>query len=246
MDSSSRVTIVTGAASGIGAAAARRFARQGDTVVCADRHAEGAAGVADEIGGLAVEVDVTNSASCNALVADVVERAGSIGALVHAAGIWEPARAEVTAADSFDRVVDVNLKGTFLIARAVARAMIDAEQGGAMVLIGSVNSVRAGVGQAAYAASKGGVLLLGQVMALEWAQYGIRVNVVAPGLTNTAMVAGVVGGGGPALDALMTRTPMGRPADPGEIAETIEFLCSERASYTTGAYAAVDGGWLID
>ena len=242
----SAVTIVTGAASGIGAATARCFAERGDVVVCADRDLPGAEQVSAECGGQALQLDVSDADACDRVVADVLERFGRIDSLVHAAGIWEPARAEATTTDSFDRVIDVNLKGTFLVARAVARAMIDTGTGGSMVLVGSVNSVRAGVGQLAYAASKGGVLMLGQVMALEWAEHDIRVNVVAPGLTNTAMTAGVADEGGRGLDALMARTPMRRSAEPSEIAATIEFLCSARASYTTGAYSVVDGGWLID
>ena len=242
----SSVTIVTGAASGIGAATARRFAERGDVVICADRDFPGVDQISAEFGGRALELDVSDSAACDRAVTEIIDLFGRVDSLVHAAGIWEPARAELTTAESFDRVIDVNLKGTFLIARAVARAMIDAGTGGSMVLVGSVNSVRAGVGQLAYAASKGGVLMLGQVMALEWAEHNIRVNVVAPGLTNTAMAAGVIAEGGRGLDALMERTPMRRSAEPSEIAETIEFLCSSRASYTTGAYSVVDGGWLID
>lgn len=245
-ESTKQVTLVTGAASGIGAASARRFAERGDLVVCTDRHLSAAEAVASEIDGLALELDVADDDACTAAVAEVRERYGRLDALVHAAGIWEPARAEATTTESFDRVIAVNLKGSFLIGRAVARTMIDAGTGGAMVMVGSVNSVRAGAGQLAYAASKGGVLMLAQVMALEWAQHGIRVNVVAPGLTNTAMAAGVIEQGGRSLDGLLSRTPLGRPGEPREIAETIEFLCSDRASYTTGAYTVVDGGWLID
>ena len=115
-----------------------------------------------------------------------------------------------------------------------------------MVLLGSVNSIRANAGQLSYAASKGAVLQLGQVLALEWAEHDIRVNVVAPGLTRTAMMAGVLDQGVPGVDAVVARTPMQRAADPAEIAETIEFLVSDRASYTTGSFVTVDGGWLAD
>lgn len=245
-ETTKQVTLVTGAASGIGAASARRFAERGDIVVCTDRHLSAAEAVADEVGGLALELDVAVDEACTAAVDEVRGRYGRIDALVHAAGIWEPARAEATTTESFDRVIAVNLKGSFLIGRAVARTMIDTGTGGAMVMVGSVNSVRAGAGQLAYAASKGGVLMLAQVMALEWAEHGIRVNVVAPGLTDTAMAAGVIEQGGRHLDGLLSRTPLARPGQPREIAETIEFLCSDRASYTTGAYSVVDGGWLID
>lgn len=239
------VSIVTGAASGIGAATARVLAARGDVVVCADRDVAGAEAVATDVGGDAHTLDVSASASCDDLVGAVLARHGRIDVLAHAAGIWEPARAHETALSSFERVIDVNLKGTFLISRAVGRSMIDAGRPGSLVLVGSVNSVRAGAGQAAYAASKGGVLLLGQVLTLDWAEHGIRVNIVAPGLTDTAMMAGAMTAEG-ALQPLLGRTPLGRPARPEEIAETIEFLTSARASYTTGSYVVVDGGWLAD
>lgn len=123
--------------------------------------------------------------------------------------------------------------------------MIEQAGGGSMVLVGSVNAVRAGSGQAVYAASKAGVALLGQVLALEWAEHGVRVNVVAPGLTATPLMNSTILAGG-AVDGLLDRTPMGRPAEPAEIAETIEFVLSDRSSYTTGAHVVVDGGWLAD
>ena len=240
------VCVVTGAASGIGAASARLLARRGRTVVCADRDVPAAVAVADEIGGRALSLDMADPASCDRLVADVLATEGRIDSLVHCAGIWVPQRAEDTELEVFERIVDVNVKGTFRIARAVAMAMIGQGRPGSMALLGSVNSIRANAGQLAYAASKGAVLQLGQVLALEWAEHDIRVNVVAPGLTRTAMMAGVLDQGVPGVDAVVARTPMQRAADPAEIAETIEFLVSDRASYTTGSFVTVDGGWLAD
>ena len=240
------VCVVTGAGSGIGAASARLLARHGHAVVCADRDESAAALVAEEMGGRAVHLDVADAASCERLVADVLAREGRIDSLVHCAGIWVPQRAEDTELEVFERIIDVNVKGTFRIARAVAVSMIDRGCPGSMVLLGSVNSIRANAGQLSYAASKGAVLQLGQVLALEWAEHHIRVNVVAPGLTRTAMMAGVLDQGVPGVDAVVARTPMQRAADPAEIAETIEFLVSDRASYTTGSFVTVDGGWLAD
>jgi NAD(P)-dependent dehydrogenase (short-subunit alcohol dehydrogenase family) len=240
------VCVVTGAGSGIGAASARLLARRGRAVVCADRDGPAAAAVAAEIGGRVLHLDVADPASCEQLVADVLTREGRIDSLVHCAGIWVPQRAQDTELEVFERIIDVNVKGTFRIARAVAVAMIGQGRPGAMVLLGSVNSIRANAGQLSYAASKGAVLQLGQVLALEWAEHDIRVNVVAPGLTRTTMMAGVLDQGVPGVDAVVARTPMQRAADPAEIAETIEFLVSDRASYTTGSFVTVDGGWLAD
>lgn len=239
------ISLVTGAASGIGAATARHLAARGDTVVCADRDLKGAETVGSELGGVGLHLDVASGQSCHTVVEEVVRRFGTIDVLVHAAGIWEPARAHETGLESFDRVIDVNLKGTFLVTGAVGRAMIEMRRPGTMALIGSVNSVRAGAGQLAYAASKGGVMLLGQVLALDWAEYGIRVNIIAPGLTETNMMAGALATEG-ALDPMLRRTPLQRPADPAEIAEVAAFLTSDSSSYMTGSYVVVDGGWLAD
>lgn len=240
------VSIITGGASGIGAASARILAARGHLVVCADRDEAAAAEVAEEAGGYAVHLDVADARSCERLVTEVIQRSGRLDSLVHCAGIWMPQRAEDTDVESFERVIGVNLKGTFLIARAVAASMIERGSPGSIVLIGSVNGVRANTGQFSYAVSKGAVLQLGQVLALEWAEHDIRVNIVAPGLTRTGMLGEAMSGPNRAFDAVVARTPMRRVADPAEIAETIEFLVSDRSSFTTGSYVVVDGGWLGD
>jgi len=140
-------------------------------------------------------------------------------------------------------VVEVNLTGSFLTAREAARAMTGNGHGGTIVLIGSINSKVVLPGTAAYASSKGGVLLLGQALAVDFARHGIRVNVVGPGVTDTPMSADSLAN--PERRAmLMARTPLNRPADPDEIAKAVAFLTSDESSFVTGAFLPVDGGWL--
>ncbi len=138
----------------------------------------------------------------------------------------------------------VNVTGGFLTARAAARAMIDGGHGGSMVLVGSINSAVVVVeGQAAYAASKGAVLMLGKALAVDWAPYGIRVNVVGPGVTDTPMSAGSLADP-ERRKRYLRRIPLGRPAQAEEIAAVAAFLLSPGAAYMTGAFVPVDGGWL--
>lgn len=241
---SGRVSVVTGAASGIGAATAATLSGRGDLVVCADRDRAAAEQVAARVRGFAAAVDVADPDSCAALVRRVLDETGRIDCLVQAAGVWSPALALDVCEEDLRTVVSVNLRGTFLMAQAVGIAMLE-QGGGAIVLVGSVNGTRAGAGQSVYAATKAGCRMVGEVLALEWADKGVRVNTVAPGLTETAMVAAVLADQG-ATRAMLERTPMGRPADPAEIADVIEFLTSDRSSYMTGACVPVDGGWLAD
>jgi NAD(P)-dependent dehydrogenase (short-subunit alcohol dehydrogenase family) len=238
------VSVVTGAGSGIGAATARVLANRGDQVVCGDLDfasaQQTAAGLAD---ALAVQVDVSDEAACNRLAAAAVERYGRIDVIVTCAGIEIQGASLDYPIETFERVLDVNLKGTFLCARAAAREMIGRGEGGSVVMIGSVNSVRANAGAAAYCASKGGVLMLGRVLAVEWAEHGIRVNVIGPGVVDTPMSARSLGD--PERRArLMGKTPLRRPADPAEIGRVAAFLSSSDSSFMTGAYVPVDGGSL--
>lgn len=238
------VAIVTGAGSGIGAATAKRLSEQGDRVVCADillGAAEATAAALD--GATAVEVDVSDAASCEAMVAHAVARHGAVDGIATCAGIEKHGAGHEFAEEDFDRIIDVNLKGTWLCARAAARWMIGAGRGGAIVMIGSINSIVGNPGASAYCASKGGVLMLGRTLALDWASHGIRVNVVGPGVVDTPMSARSLSI--PERRArMMDRTPLGRPASAGEIASVVAFLMSDASSFMTGAYVPVDGGAL--
>lgn len=240
------VALVTGSGSGIGAAVARRLAARGDQVACVDIDPAAARKVAAEIGesrSFALEADVSDEMQCEAMVAATVDRFGDLDAVVTCAGIEKGGDSLRFDADTFRRVVDVNLTGSFLTARESARAMVAKGHGGTIVLIGSINSKVVLPGTAAYASSKGGVLLLGQALAVDFAHHEIRVNIVGPGVTDTPMSADSLAH--PERRAkLMARTPLNRPAHPDEIAEAVAFLTSDESSFMTGAFIPVDGGWL--
>ncbi len=238
------VAIVTGAGSGIGAATASALAARGDNVVCADIVKEAAEKTAHGLSGAtAVHVDVADAGSCDEMVQQAVKHFGSVDGIATCAGIEILGPGQEFSEVDFDRIIDVNLKGTWLCARAVARHLIAAGRHGTVVMIGSINSMVGNAGAAAYCASKGGVLMLGKTLALDWAPHGIRVNIVGPGVVDTPMSAQSLAI--PERRArMMDRTPLRRPASPDEIASVIAFLMSDASSYMTGAYVPVDGGAL--
>ena len=239
------VAVVTGAGSGIGRAVAMTLAERGDVIVCADLDETSAARTSAAAGesAHAVAVDVTDPHACERMITGAVADHGSVDVLVTCAGIEVGGAADQLSVDAWRRVLDVNLNGTFWCARAAGKAMIDAGGGGRIVLIGSINSRIALAGQAAYCASKGGVAMLGAALAVDWAEHGITVNTVGPGVVDTPMSADSLAD--PARAALlMARTPLRRPADAHEIAAVVAFLASPAASYVNGAYLPVDGGWL--
>lgn len=238
------VSMVTGAGSGIGAAVAAVLGERGDRVACVDVDESAVTAVAATLAdGLSVTADVTEEADCDRMVRTTLERFGDLDAVVACAGVEVGGHALETTSDTFRQVVDVNLTGSFLTAQAAARAMRDRDHGGAIVLIGSISSRIALARSTAYAASKGGVLMLGRALAVDLAPVGIRVNVIGPGVTDTPMSADSLADP-ERRRALMERTPLGRPADPREIAEVAAFLTSDASSYVTGAFIPVDGGWL--
>jgi NAD(P)-dependent dehydrogenase (short-subunit alcohol dehydrogenase family) len=230
-----RVAPVTGAASGIGAAVARRLAEEGAAVVGADlAEVPAAPGVEPQA------LDVADPASVEAAVAAVLARHGRIDSLVHAAGIGQEIPFLDTPLATFDRIIAVNLGGTFLVGQRVARAMRDAG-GGAIVNIASVAGLRGSIGRAAYGGSKGGVVIMSQVMAVDLAPMGIRVNVVAPGPIETPMVVAMHDA---AIRAAWQRQiPLRRYGEAHEVAAACLFLVSDEASFVTGHVLAVDGGF---
>ncbi len=238
------VAIVTGAGSGIGAATARALAARGDSVVCADVVEDAAKATAAQLkDAIGVRVDVSDAKSNDEMVAAAIKTFGQVDCIATCAGIEKHGSAHEFSEEDFDRIIDVNLKGTWLSARAAARWMIANERRGTVVMIGSINSIVANPGAAAYCASKGGVLMLGRTLALDWAPHRIRVNIVGPGVVDTPMSAKSLAD--PQKRAkMMEKTPIGRPASPDEIASVIAFLTSDGSSFMTGAYVNVDGGTL--
>ena len=238
------VAIVTGAGSGIGAATARALAARGDHVVCADIVKEAAEGTARSLdGAIAVGVDVSDARSCDEMVEQAVTHFGAVDGIATCAGVEKHGAGHEFDEADFDRIIDVNLKGTWLCARSVARHLIGGGRRGTVVMIGSINSVVGNRGASAYCASKGGVLMLGRTLALDWAEHGIRVNIVGPGVVDTPMSARSLAD--PDRRArMMDRTPLGRPASADEIASVVAFLMSDASSFMTGAYVPVDGGAL--
>ncbi len=238
------VAIVTGAGSGIGAATARVLSDRGDHVVCADVKLDAAKQTAAQLSGaLAVEVDVSDARSCDSMVEQAVQRFGDVDSIVTCAGVEKHGLGHEFSEEDFDWIMSVNLKGTWLSARSAVRSMIKAGHGGTVVMIGSINSVVGNPGASAYCASKGGVLMLGKTLALDWAPFGVRVNIVGPGVVDTPMSARSLAD--PKKRArMMEKTPLGRPAPPEEIASVIAFLTSDGSSFMTGAYVPVDGGSL--
>jgi NAD(P)-dependent dehydrogenase (short-subunit alcohol dehydrogenase family) len=238
------ISLVTGAGSGIGAATCAVLAARGDAVVCVDLDGPAAQRTAGEMdGAIAVAADVTVPTDVERAVAAAVDQLGGLHNVITCAGIEIGGHALDVDPELFRKIVDVNLTGSFVTAQVAARAMRDAGHGGSIVLIGSINSQMALPSASAYCASKGGVAMLGKALAVDLAPLGIRVNVIGPGVTDTPMSAATLAD--PERSAVfLDRIPLHRPADPAEIGRAAAFLTSDDASYVTGAFLPVDGGWL--
>ncbi len=234
-----KVALVTGGLSGIGQAIARRLADEGARVVAADISAP--VGPLGDGEVMPARLDVSDPASVMALIAEIEATQGKLDVLVNSAGIGKDVPFLDTSLDLFDRIVAVNLRGTFVVGQEAARLMARGG-GGSIVNIASVSGMRGNVGRAAYGASKGGVVVLSQVMAVDLAAHGIRVNVVAPGPIDTPLVAAMHD---PAIREAWTRAvPLRRYGSPEEVAAAAAFLSSDEAGFVTGHVLAVDGGFL--
>ncbi len=238
-----RVAIVTGGARGIGFAIAETFRREGAEVIIADVMDGQAA--AKGIGASFVHCDVSKSGDITACIEFSLAKHGFIDTLVNNAGISVAKDFFDITEEDYDRVLDVNLKGSFLMLQGCARAMVKQVQStrkpGTIVNMSSVNDTLAIPQIAPYTMSKGGVRQLTSVSALALAPHGIRVNAIGPGSINTDMLKGVVNDMA-AMRRVLSRTPLGRVGEPNEIAEVALFLASDASSYVSGQVIYVDGG----
>jgi NAD(P)-dependent dehydrogenase (short-subunit alcohol dehydrogenase family) len=243
-----RTAVVTGASRGIGAAVAARLGEAGATVVAADL--DGDAAVRAEGVAHALTVDLRDVGATDTVVAHAIEATGSLDIWVNNAGIYPSAAVIELDDDQWDDVIGLNLTAAFRGARAAARAMVDHGTAGVIVNIASNAGMAAGPSSAHYVASKHGIVGLTKSLAVDLAQYGIRAVGIAPGVTNTEGLdiakAELRRFGWGDLDAYAARTtPLGRMADPDEIARVVLFAASDLASYVTGTTILVDGGQVV-
>lgn len=236
--------VVTGAASGIGLAIARRIVAEGGRVTAGDINDDGLDALAAELGDAvaAVHSDVTIEQDVAGLVSSCAQRYGSLDAIFNVAGNTRPALITDMTEQDWDFTVDLCLKGVFFGIKHAARQMTAAGRGGAIVNVASLNSRVPMVFGAAYSAAKAAVVSLTQTAAIELGDLGIRVTAVSPGLTATPLVAPLLDLPG-AREAFIERIPLRRPAQPEDIAAAALFLASDDACYITGANLFVDGGW---
>jgi len=247
----SRAVIVTGAGTGIGAAVARRLARDGASVVLVGRRRDPIERVAAATGQTFVVADASTEEGVERIVAATVDAHGGIDGLVLNAGVMLPGTVAGASVDDWRATLDVNLTGPFLLARAALPQLL--ERQGSVVSVASIAALRAGPGMAAYCASKAGLVLLTQCLAVEQGAAGLRANVVAPGWVRTEMADEEMDefGGPRGLDreaayAEITRNvPARRPATADEAAAAVVWLLSPQAAYVNGSVLTVDGGTSI-
>ncbi|WP_432974471.1 SDR family NAD(P)-dependent oxidoreductase [Dactylosporangium sp. CA-233914] len=233
-----KVAVVTGAASGLGAATAKRLSAEGAKVVAVDRSEAGLAELSLNQPSLRIVADVADEAAIDDMVRQVVAKFEAVDLLVANAGIWRERNFLDMALAEWDETLNINLRGTFLVSQRVARAMVAGGRRGAIVATSSTNGFMAEPDTAHYNASKGGVLMLVKSMAVDLAEHGIRVNAVAPGVIRTPLNSA-------AIDAAADHfsfPPARRWGRAEDVAGAICYLLSDDADYVTGSALVIDGG----
>ncbi|MGA9275478.1 SDR family NAD(P)-dependent oxidoreductase [Ilumatobacter sp.] len=257
LDLSGKVAVVTGSATGIGEGIARTLADAGADVIVADIDTDGAGRVADDIGGAALDLDVSDAAACARLLGEVGER---IDILVNNAGSYHEAGSILDqSVESWNRSIELNLASLFHCSKPVAARMVEQGDGGAIVNIASVDGLLPCLGTG-YDSAKAGAIHFSRSLAVDLAPHGIRVNAVSPGVipvpTLDRMHSGEIehfwpkqpsesGLMGPLMSQRSANVPLGRKGTPSDIGQTVLFLVSELSSYVTGQNIAVDGGWTL-
>jgi len=242
---SAPVALVTGAAEGIGFATARVLAASGHRVVLADIRAEAATARAGELGSghIGMRCDVAVEANVVELLDSIRRECGRLDVVINNAGIGSPHLPTTEqSTEEFERILRVHLSGTFMVSREAFKLMTS--RGGAIVNVSSIAGLGGLPRRNGYGAAKAGIAAMTRSMACEWAASGVRVNAVAPGYVETALVRKLTNDGSIDAERLRRRIPAGRLGTPEEIASAIAFLCSAAASYITGAVLSVDGGWM--
>ena len=241
-----KVAIITGAGRGIGQATAVKFAKEGAVVAVCDvdtKTTEDTARMIEAMGGkaMAFAVNVTDTSSIKEMVSAVYERCGKIDVLVNNAGIVADAQLKNMTEDQFDRVIDINLKGTYNCTKAVVDIMLE-QQSGVILNASSIVGLSGNFGQTNYAASKFGVIGMVKTWARELGKRGIRANAVCPGFVATTIIDNIPD---KVIQSLEAKVPLGRLAQPEEIANVYAFLASDEASYINGAVIEVSGGLTL-
>ncbi|HVN10924.1 MAG TPA: 3-oxoacyl-ACP reductase [Kineosporiaceae bacterium] len=239
-----RVALVTGGASGIGAATCRRFAAEGASVVVVDVAVDAGEELADEVGGLFLQADVTSPDDNGRMYADTVRRYGRIDVAFHNAGISPPDDDSIleTGLDAWRRVQEVNLTSVYLGCKAVLPHMLAQGKGSIINTASFVASVGAATSQISYTASKGGVLAMTRELGVQFARRGVRVNALSPGPVATPLLMELFAADPERAQRRLVHVPMGRFAEPAEIAAAVAFLASDDASFITAGNLLVDGG----
>ncbi len=242
MSYTDQVVVVTGAARGIGFALAERYAAEGARVVLLDINSELGATSADRLNAVFYPLDVRDSAAVERVVQAIDSQFGRIDIWINNAGVAHKGLVVDLTPDDWNADIGVMLSGPFYCARAVGKVMIR-QRSGIVVNVASVNGLLAQKARAPYCSAKAGLIMLTKVLACEWAEYGIRVNAIAPGVVMTDLVQQGIDQGLVTEQTYISRIPMGRMAEMNEIVEAVLFLTGDESTFMTGEVMRVDGGW---